>query len=100
MAGVQPARTVTTLATTSLRTILADGPGATSYTYPPDTPGTSTCYGATADDWPPVVVAGIGQAPANRVPYLGLTIRPDGRQQLTYQACRCADSHPTGRLAT
>lgn len=77
-----PALAVTgiTMADTSLGKVLADANGMTLYTYDPDTPGTSTCYGGCATNWPPLI------APAGSVAEgdYGLTTRTDGALQWTY----------------
>src|SRR5262249_23925396 len=66
--------------------ILVDDRGMTLYRYTPDLPNVSTCYGACATAWPPVVVDGI---PSVQDPTLnaglGLAQRDDGTQQLTFK---------------
>jgi predicted lipoprotein with Yx(FWY)xxD motif len=51
----------------------------------PATSGRAPCYDEYANDWPPVVIAGIEQIAADLAPNLGLSTRQDGRQQVTYQ---------------
>lgn len=63
-------------------TVLTNGSGLTLYSFAPDTPTTSKCYGTCAAYWPPAV----GTATAGTaVPGTVRTIRrTDGSQQLTY----------------
>ena len=68
------------------KTVLTNGKGFTLYSFAPDTPTTSKCYGTCAAYWPPV----IGSATAGAgLPGKTSTIkRTDGSLQLTY------DGHP------
>lgn len=80
--------TSTALKTTTIdgMTILTNGKGFTLYSFAPDTPATSKCYGSCAAYWPPVIgssVAGSG-LPGKT----GTIKRTDGSLQLTY------DGHP------
>jgi len=65
--------------------ILVDDRGMTLYRYTPDQPNVSTCYGACAIAWPPVVVDSV---PSVQDPTLGaglgLAQRDDGTQQLSF----------------
>jgi predicted lipoprotein with Yx(FWY)xxD motif len=76
--------TGTGLKTTTIggTTVLTNAKGFTLYSFAPDTPATSKCYGSCAAYWPPV----IGTAPASPgVPgRVGTIKRADGSQQLTY----------------
>jgi predicted lipoprotein with Yx(FWY)xxD motif len=76
--------TGTGLRTTTIggTTVLTNAKGFTLYSFAPDTPATSKCYGSCAAYWPPV----IGAAPASPgVPgQVGTIKRTDGSQQLTY----------------
>jgi predicted lipoprotein with Yx(FWY)xxD motif len=72
-----------------LGTVLVDGQGLTLYLFVPDKQsGTSSCYGACAQAWPPldlptgvtVPVAG----PGVQSSLLGTTHRTDGTTQVTY----------------
>jgi predicted lipoprotein with Yx(FWY)xxD motif len=63
-------------------TVLTNARGFTLYSFAPDTPATSKCYGSCAAYWPPV----IGAAPASPgVPgRVGTIKRAEGSQQITY----------------
>jgi len=78
------ASTGTTLKTTSIGgvTVVTNGKGFTLYSFAPDTPTTSKCYGSCAAYWPPA----IGTAAAGSgLPGKTRTItRTDGSLQLTY----------------
>ena len=72
-----------------LGTVLVNGPGNTLYLFEPDKQsGSSTCYGACAQGWPPLLlpsgvttpVAGAGVKSS----LLGTTHRTDGTVQVTY----------------
>jgi predicted lipoprotein with Yx(FWY)xxD motif len=72
-----------------LGTVLVDGQGLTLYLFVPDKQsGTSTCYNACAQGWPPLLlptgvttpVAGTGV----KTSLLGTTQRTDGTTQVTY----------------
>jgi predicted lipoprotein with Yx(FWY)xxD motif len=72
-----------------LGTVLVDGQGLTLYLFVPDRQsGSSTCYGACAQAWPPLllptgVTAPLG-GPGVQASLLGTTHRTDGTVQLTY----------------
>ena len=63
-------------------TVLTNARGFTLYSFAPDTPTTSKCYGSCAAYWPPVT----GTAPASPgLPgTVGTITRTDGARQLTY----------------
>jgi predicted lipoprotein with Yx(FWY)xxD motif len=70
--------------------VLVDGQGFTLYVFAPDKhSGHSTCYGACAGGWPPLVLpSGVNQALAGsgvRKGLLGTTRRTDGTVQVTYK---------------
>ena len=70
-----------------LGTILAAGPKKlTVYLFEADKGSTSSCSGACAKVWPPVIVSGSPKAtsPA-QMSLLGTTNRSDGTKQLTYK---------------
>jgi predicted lipoprotein with Yx(FWY)xxD motif len=65
--------------------ILVDSQGRTLYLFQQDNGTTSTCTGACAVDWPPLLENGtpaIGSG-AN-ASLLGTTMRPNGKRQITY----------------
>jgi predicted lipoprotein with Yx(FWY)xxD motif len=68
-----------------LGTILVDSSGRTLYDFHKDKSATSSCYGACAGAWPPLLTEGDPQAqgPADRA-MLGTTKRKDGTVQVTY----------------
>jgi predicted lipoprotein with Yx(FWY)xxD motif len=85
-AGQAPAATGTGTAleatTVDGMKVLANGQGFTLYSFAPDTPTTSKCYGNCAAYWPPVVG---GAAAGSSLPGKTGTIkRSDGSLQLTY----------------
>ena len=72
-------------ATTSLGLVLADGKGITVYLFEKDAGIKSTCYGACAAAWPPVLTTGEPVAGAGaKTALLGTTKRTDGKMQVTY----------------
>ncbi len=69
--------------------VLVDGQGFTLYVFAPDKhSGTSKCYHACANAWPPLVLpSGVNQPPAGpgvRAGLLGVTKRTDGITEITY----------------
>ena len=83
-----PAATGTGLKTTTIggTTVLTNAKGFTLYSFAPDTPAASKCYGGCAQYWPPVTgPAAAGPDVPGRV---GTIKRTDGPSQLTY------DGHP------
>lgn len=79
-----PAATTTSLKTTTIggTTVLTDAKGFTLYSFAPDTPATSKCYGTCAAYWPPVT--GTAAAGAGLPGQVGTIKRTDGSEQLTY----------------
>jgi predicted lipoprotein with Yx(FWY)xxD motif len=78
-----PAATGTGLKTTTIggTTVLTNAKGFTLYSFAPDTPATSKCYGNCAAYWPPTT----GTAASPGVPgRVGTIKRSDGSSQLTY----------------
>ena len=93
VAGANPAApaaasTSAGLKTTTIggTTVLTNAGGFTLYSFAPDTPTASECYGSCAAYWPPV----LGTAPASPgLPgTVGTITRTGGARQLTY------DGHP------
>ena len=81
--------TVITTATSSGDTFLTDGSGRAVYLWAKDTGSTSTCTGACAGAWPPVMATGTVTAAGSAMSSeLGTTTRSDGTKQVTY------DGHP------
>jgi predicted lipoprotein with Yx(FWY)xxD motif len=65
--------------------MLTDGEGRTVYYWEHDTGSSSTCYGACAGAWPPVLTTGAAVAGAGvQASLLGTTTRTDGKVQVTY----------------
>jgi predicted lipoprotein with Yx(FWY)xxD motif len=82
-----PAATGTVLKTTTIggTTVLTNAKGFTLYSFAPDTPATSKCYGSCAVYWPPVTGTAAGQGLPGKVTTI---TRTGGSRQLTY------DGHP------
>jgi predicted lipoprotein with Yx(FWY)xxD motif len=87
VAGANPpalTATGTSLKTTTIggTTVLTNAKGFTLYSFAPDTPATSKCYGSCAAYWPPVTgTAAVSPGLPGRV---GKIKRTDGSAQLTY----------------
>ena len=66
---------------TSAGDVLTTPDGMTVYIYDKEAEGSASCYGACADDWPPVL------APADAKPFgdLSLVKRIDGTRQWAYR---------------
>jgi predicted lipoprotein with Yx(FWY)xxD motif len=62
--------------------VLTNAKGFTLYSFAPDTPTTSKCYGSCAAYWPPVT--GTTAAGAGLPGRVGTIKRTDGSEQLTY----------------
>ena len=70
---------------TSLGTFLVGPNGRTLYLFEKDKTTKSTCYGACAAGWPPLITSGKPRAAgAARASLLGTTRRRDGKRQVTY----------------
>jgi predicted lipoprotein with Yx(FWY)xxD motif len=68
-----------------LGTVLVNSEGLTLYDFHKDKGGTSSCYGACASAWPPLLTEGNPQAQgAAQRSMLGTTKRQDGTLQVTY----------------
>ena len=87
VAGASPApsaATGTALKTTTIggTTVLTNAKGFTLYSFAPDTPASSKCYGSCAAYWPPVTgTTAAGQGLPGRVATI---TRTGGARQLTY----------------
>lgn len=65
--------------------MLTDARGRTLYLFTRDTPNKSTCTGACAQAWPPLLTtAAPVPGPGVNTALLGTTQRPDGSTQVTY----------------
>ena len=83
-AATQSSTTVSS-ATSKLGRILADSRGRTLYLFENDTRGHSSCAGACATYWPPLLTRGKPTAArAAKQALLGTTRRADGTTQVTY----------------
>jgi predicted lipoprotein with Yx(FWY)xxD motif len=77
--------TTVSAAPSALGQVLVDGTGRTVYVFEGDTSAASTCYGACADVWPPLLTTGLASASsAISRPDLGSTARQDGTTQVTF----------------
>src|SRR5271169_1528415 len=78
-----PAATGTALKTTTIdgTTVLTNAQGFTLYSFAPDTPTSSKCYGSCAAYWPPVTGTAAGQGLPGKVTTI---TRTGGSHQLTY----------------
>ena len=78
-----PAAAGTGLKTTTIggTTVLTNAKGFTLYSFGPDTPASSKCYGSCAVYWPPVTGTATGQGLPGKVATI---TRTGGAHQLTY----------------
>jgi predicted lipoprotein with Yx(FWY)xxD motif len=68
-----------------LGTFLVDGKGRTLYLFGKDSTAKSTCSGACAENWPPLLTTGKAKANGSaKQGLLGTTKRADGTTQVTY----------------
>ncbi|MFF7632914.1 hypothetical protein ACFZB9_07150 [Kitasatospora sp. NPDC008050] len=65
--------------------ILVDGSGRTLYVFESDTTSTSTCNGACAAAWPPVVTTGTPNSSGVTASLVGTSMRADHTTQVTYK---------------
>lgn len=75
------AETAVASATSASGTILVDGAGMSLYIFDNDQPGTSNCYDACAQNWPPLATADGAMAEGD----FAIIDRSDGTQQWTYK---------------
>ena len=79
------AATVAVAHNDKLGVILVDGSGRTLYLFEADKTPKSTCYGACANYWPPLLTNGAPLAGAGAsAALLGTTKRTDGTTEVTY----------------
>jgi predicted lipoprotein with Yx(FWY)xxD motif len=70
---------------TSLGNTLVDAQGRTLYLFQKDTGTTSTCTGACATAWPPLIAPGAPTTGSGaNASLIGNTMRQDGKTQVTY----------------
>jgi predicted lipoprotein with Yx(FWY)xxD motif len=70
---------------TSLGNTLVDAQGRTLYLFQKDSGTTSTCTGACATFWPPLIVPGAPTSGSGaNASLIGTTKRQDGKSQVTY----------------
>ncbi|HET9780914.1 MAG TPA: hypothetical protein VFR33_03970 [Candidatus Dormibacteraeota bacterium] len=80
-----PAATVALASNPKLGQILVDGNGRTLYLFEADKGMSSTCYGACATYWPPLLTGGAPVAGTGvNASLLGTTKRTDGTTEVTY----------------
>jgi predicted lipoprotein with Yx(FWY)xxD motif len=73
------------VAKSRLGSILVDRKGITLYDFVKDKGGASSCYGACAALWPPLISTGTPHAGRGvRASLLGTTRRKDGKVEVTY----------------
>ena len=81
----QNGRAKVVVAKSALGQILVDSKGITLYDFVKDKGTTSTCYGACAALWPPLLTTGKPIAGTGvRASLLGTTKRKDGKLEVTY----------------
>jgi predicted lipoprotein with Yx(FWY)xxD motif len=79
------ASTTVDVASSGLGSILVDSRGRTLYLWQADTGPKSTCSGACAAAWPPLLTTGAPTAGGGaKASLLGTTKRSDGAEQVTY----------------
>src|SRR5207302_8677803 len=84
-AAAQDAPTVQVSQNAALGPILTDAGGMTLYKYTRDDAGSSNCYDACAQRWPPLVVAsGEPTGTPDVGGTLAIAMRRDGARQVTY----------------
>jgi predicted lipoprotein with Yx(FWY)xxD motif len=80
-----PAGTQISVRTSPYGRIIRDGAGRTIYLFTHDRRSSSTCYGACATAWPPVLTAAAPSAgPGASAGLVGTTRRSDGTLQVAY----------------
>jgi predicted lipoprotein with Yx(FWY)xxD motif len=84
-AGAAPGRSQVAVRHTKLGNVLVTGSGRTLYLFEQDKGPASTCYGACASLWPPLLTGGKPLATRGaQAARLGTTRRRDGRREVTY----------------
>jgi predicted lipoprotein with Yx(FWY)xxD motif len=84
--GMKARGTTVRVARSQLGRILVDSNGITLYDFVKDKRGRSSCYGACAQLWPPLITKGRPRAGRGvRASLLGTTKRKDGKLEVTYR---------------
>lgn len=84
--GATTAAVVKVMSTPTLGKVIANGEGMTLYDFHKDKGTTSSCYGACAAAWPPLLTKGEPKATGGtQASLLGTTKRKDGTVQVTYK---------------
>ena len=84
--GTQAGGAKVSIAKSPLGGILVDSKGITLYDFVKDKGGSSSCYGACAALWPPLITKGKPHAGQGlRASLLGTTKRKDGKLEVTYK---------------
>jgi predicted lipoprotein with Yx(FWY)xxD motif len=78
------AGTALKVGTAKFPTALTDSAGRSVYLFAADTGSMSTCTGACASAWPPVIAKGAPSITGGDMGKLGMTARADGAMQVTY----------------
>jgi predicted lipoprotein with Yx(FWY)xxD motif len=85
LAGLSGSSATVRVSQSKLGRILVDGRGRSLYLFEKDRRGKSSCNGACATAWPPLLASGKPRAGAGvKASLLGRTKRKDGRWQVTY----------------
>ena len=88
-AGATKPAVVKVMDTPKLGKVIVDAEGMTMYDFHKDKGTTSSCYGACASAWPPLLTKGMPTATGGaEASLIGVTTRKDGTEQVTY------DGHP------
>jgi predicted lipoprotein with Yx(FWY)xxD motif len=88
-AGATKPAVVKVMDTPKLGKVIVDAEGMTMYDFHKDKGTTSSCYGACASAWPPLLTKGMPTASGGaEASLIGVTKRKDGTEQVTY------DGHP------
>src|SRR3954452_24671577 len=83
-AGAAPSRAHVAVHHTALGNVLVSDSGRTLYLFEKDKGAASTCYGACASLWPPLLTGGKPVAGRGALAgKLGATRRKDGRREVT-----------------
>ena len=88
-AGATKPAVVKVMNTPKLGKVIVDAEGMTMYDFHKDKGTTSSCYGACAEAWPPLLTNGKPTAAGGaEASLISVTKRKDGTEQVTY------DGHP------